>query len=367
MSKICDQVSDAFLDEVLRQDKQGRVAVETLASTGLIMIAGEITTSGYVDTQIIVRDTLKDIGYTDSNHGLDYKDCCVLAAIHEQSPQIAIGTKPLANGLQGAGDQGQMFGFACDQTPTLMPIPIFLAHKITYQLSKLRKNGELEWSLPDGKSQVTVEFEDNIPKRISNVVVAAQHLANTPHSKIKEEVINQVILPVCSDLIDSKTEYFINSTGEFSIGGPKADTGVTGRKIIVDSYGGYGRHGGGAFSGKDPSKVDRSGAYAARYIAKNIVASKVAKTCEVQLAYAIGVANPVSVSVNTFGTSDYSDSRLKQIVEKIFPLRPSDIINQLDLLRPIYRKTTNYGHFGREEAEFTWEKTDKVSKILAEL
>ncbi len=365
--KICDQVSDSFLDEVLRQDKNGKVAVETLASTGLIMVAGEVTTTSYVDVQDLVRNTLKDIGYVDSSYGLDYRDCCVLTAIHEQSPQIALGVNSSKKEKQGAGDQGLMFGFATNQTPALMPLPIYMAHKLTFELSKQRKSGDLEWSLPDGKSQVTVEYEDNVPKRISGVVMAAQHLPQTSLTKVREEVTEQIIKPICDDFLDSKTKIFVNSTGEFSIGGPKADTGVTGRKIISDTYGGYGRHGGGAFSGKDPSKVDRSGAYAARYIAKNIVASGIADTCEVQLAYAIGVSNPVSVAVNTFNTSYYDDFELAKMVENVFPITPYQIIKELNLLRPIYRKTTNYGHFGRQEEEFSWEKTNKVRSILNEL
>ncbi len=361
--KICDQVSDGFLDEVLRQDPDGRVAVETLASTGLILVAGEVTTSGYVDVQKIVRQTLKDIGYTDPECGLDYQDCCVLTAIHEQSPDIAVGVNTGEKKEQGAGDQGMMFGFACNETPQLMPLPIMLAHGLTRRLAELRKNGTLPWARPDGKAQVTVEYEGGIPKRVDTVVVAVHHDKRVSENEVRTQVIERVITPVCGKWIDDRTVFHVNSTGVFVVGGPEADTGVTGRKIIVDTYGGYARHGGGAFSGKDPSKVDRSGAYAARYIAKNIVAAGLAEKCEVQLAYSIGVAEPVSVLVETFGTGKVANEVLTDLVRTHFPLKPADVIRHLELLRPIYKKTAAYGHFGREDEDFTWEKTDKAAVL----
>lgn len=366
MSKICDQVSDAFLDDVLRQDPQGRVAVEVLTSTGLIMLAGEVTTSGYVDTQRIVRETLKEIGYTNPEFGLDYQDCCVLTAIHPQSRNIAVGVDPTEKKEQGAGDQGLMFGFACDETPELMPLPITLAHKLTARLAEVRKKGVLKWVRPDGKSQVTVEYENGKPLRVDAVVIAVHHNPDVSSEQIKREITELVIKPVCGKWLDEKTKFFINATGIFVVGGPEADTGVTGRKIIVDTYGGYGRHGGGCFSGKDPSKVDRSAAYAARYIAKNIVAAGLASKCEVQLAYSIGVAEPVSVNVDTFGTSKIPESRISELVRRHFPLKPADIISRLNLLRPIYRKTAAYGHFGRDDPDFTWEQTDKAEALKRE-
>lgn len=366
MSKICDQVSDAFLDELLRQDSHSRVAIETLTSTGLIMVAGEVTTSGYVDTQKIVRDTLKEIGYTNPEYGLDYQDCCVLTAIHEQSKNIAVGVDSDAKKEQGAGDQGLMFGFACNETPELMPLPIMLAHQLTRRLAEVRKKSVLPWVRPDGKSQVTVEYVDGKPKRVDTVVIAVHHNPDVSGEKIRADVIEHVIKPVCSAWLDSQTKFHINSTGIFVVGGPEADTGVTGRKIIVDTYGGYARHGGGAFSGKDPSKVDRSGAYACRYIAKNIVAAGIADKCEVQLAYSIGVAQPVSVLVETFGTGKISGEMIAELVRKHFPLKPADIISHLQLLRPIYKKTAAYGHFGRNEPEFLWERTDKADVLKKE-
>jgi S-adenosylmethionine synthetase len=354
------------LDEVLRQDKFGRVAVETLASTGLILVAGEVTTSGYVDTQKVVRNTLKQIGYTNADFGLDYQDCCVLTAIHEQSRNIAVGVDSDPKKDQGAGDQGLMFGFACSETPELMPLPITLAHGLTRRLAQVRKDGILPWVRPDGKSQVTVEYVDGKPARVDTVVIAVHHSPDVSGETIRSEIVEKVIKPVCGKWLDGQTKFHINSTGIFVVGGPEADTGVTGRKIIVDTYGGYSRHGGGCFSGKDPSKVDRSAAYAARYIAKNIVASGLASKCEVQLAYSIGVAEPVSVRVDTFGTGKVEEAKITQLVRKHFPLKPADIIRELDLLRPIYLKTAAYGHFGRSEPEFTWERTDKAGILKAE-
>ncbi len=364
--KICDSVSDAFLDEVLRQDPAGRVAVETLTSTGLILVAGEVTTKGYVDVQRIVRETLREIGYTNPECGLDYQDCCVLTAIHEQSQNIAVGVDTGAKKEQGAGDQGMMFGFACNETPELMPLPIMLAHGLTRRLAQVRKQKTLSWVRPDGKAQVTVEYEDGRPKRVDTVVVAVHHNPEVTPEKIRADVMEHVIKPACGKWIDSQTKFHINSTGIFVVGGPEADTGVTGRKIMVDTYGGYARHGGGAFSGKDPSKVDRSGAYACRYIAKNIVAAGLAGKCEVQLSYSIGVAEPVSVLVETFGTGKVSDEKLTALVRKHFPIKPADIISHLKLLRPIYKKTAAYGHFGRDDPDFTWERTDKVGVLKDE-
>lgn len=359
--KICDQVSDAIVDEALRQDKYSRVAIECLTTTGMIFVAGEMTTTGWIDTTRLVREILRDIGYTNPEYGLDCYDCAVISAIHEQSKNIAIGVKSAKKKEQGAGDQGMMFGYACRETKEFMPLPISLAHKLTRRLSEVRKEKILPWVRPDGKSQVTVEYEKSLPKRVDAVVIAVHHNPDVSQKKIRNEIIETVIQPVCGKLMDSRTKIFINETGIFVVGGPEADTGVTGRKIVVDTYGGYARVGGGAFSGKDPSKVDRSGAYGARYIAKNIVAAGLADRCEVQLSYSIGIAEPVSLSVETFGTGKISNEKLASLALKHFPVKPGDIIRHLKLLRPIYRKTACYGHFGREDPDFTWEKLDKIS------
>jgi len=360
--KICDQISDAILDECLRQDPESRVAAETATKNGAVWVFGEVTTQGFVDVDKIVRKTLRDIGYTHSKLGINAENCGVFSSIVPQSPDISQGVSS-GKGLhkeQGAGDQGMMFGYAVNETPQLMPLPIMLAHGLTKKLAEVRKNGTLSYLGPDGKSQVTVEYEDIVPQRVHTIVVSNQHSPDVTHDKIKADIIKYVIKPVCGEYIDNETTIHVNPTGAFIMGGPQADAGLTGRKIIVDTYGGMGRHGGGAFSGKDPSKVDRSAAYCARYIAKNIVAAELAKECEVQLAYAIGVAEPVSVFVNTFGTGEIPDDKLMEIVRETFPLTPNGIINHLKLRRPIYQLTASYGHFGRELDEFTWEKTDKV-------
>ena len=365
--KLCDQVSDAILDACLKDDPESRVACETFASTSLVLIGGEITTKTFVDFHHLVRKIAEEIGYTDPAYGLDCNSMAVLDMIHSQSPDISQGVSGTGlkkfKGMQGAGDQGMMFGFACNESKELMPMPIMLAHKILLQASKLRKNKTLKWLRPDSKSQVTVEYEGNKPIRIDTVVVSHQHDPDIAHKDIESAVIEKIIKPVLepTDLLDKKTRYFINPTGRFVIGGPFGDTGLTGRKIIVDTYGGMGRHGGGAFSGKDPTKVDRSAAYAARYVAKNIVAAKLASRCEIQLAYAIGVPFPVSIMVDTFGTSTVPESRIEGAVGKVFDLSPSGIIKTLNLRRPIYLKTASYGHFGR--ADFPWEKTDKVEEL----
>jgi len=358
--KIADQISDAIVDACLTEDECSRVACETLLTTGLAFIAGEITTKAYVDFPSIVRGTVTSVGYIDATYGFDSQTCAVISSIHEQSPDIAMGVDP-----GGAGDQGMMFGYASNENDQLMPTPIMLAHKLTHRLSDVRKSGELDWLRPDGKSQVTVEYDSNHkPLRIDAVVVSTQHSETVDNHKIRAEVLKHVIQAVLpAHMLDADTKYHINPTGRFVVGGPMGDTGLTGRKIIVDTYGGMGRHGGGCFSGKDPTKVDRSACYMARYIAKNVVASGVADRCEVQLAYAIGVAEPVSVLVETFGTGKLSSAQLTELVRKNFALTPKGIIDSLDLRRPIYQRTAAYGHFGRSEAEFTWEATDKAAAL----
>ena len=357
--KICDQVSDSILDELISQDPDSRVAVEAMTTTGIVFVAGEVTSKAKIDSQQVVRNTLKDIGYNGPKYGFDGNSCSVLTSIHEQSPDISMGVSKNENGVQGAGDQGLMFGYATNETAELMPLPITLAHKLTMRLAKVRKDKTLDWIGPDGKSQVSVIYEDSIPKNIDTVVVSTQHLEEIPISQVREEVISKVIKPICDELINNSTKFLVNPTGRFVIGGPVGDTGLTGRKIIADTYGGMGRHGGGAFSGKDPSKVDRSACYMARYIAKNIVASRLASKCEVQLAYAIGVADPVSIMVDTFNTGKISEEKIETQVREIFDTRPVGIIETLLLKRPIYKKTAAYGHFGRNEPNFTWERTDK--------
>jgi len=362
--KICDRISDAVLDGLLNQDPNSRVAVECLVTTGTVIVAGEVSTGGYADVQRIVRDTLEEIGYTNPEFGIDNEDAGVLVSIHEQSADIAMGVDEGEGKEQGAGDQGMMYGFACDETPELMPLPIMLAHRLTARLAEVRKSGEIQGIGPDGKSQVTVEYHDGVPARLDAVVISTQHLDTTEIESLRGEVGDKVIRPVCKGYMDEATTLHINPTGKFVIGGPQGDTGLTGRKIIVDTYGGVGRHGGGAFSGKDPSKVDRSGAYAARYVAKNVVAAGLAKRCEVQLSYAIGVPEPVSINVDTEGTHAVPEARIVELVGKHFDLTPKSIIEDLDLKQPIYRQTSAYGHFGREE--FSWEKTDKADILARE-
>ncbi|MCD8569330.1 MAG: methionine adenosyltransferase [Geovibrio sp.] len=356
--KIADQISDAILDAMLTDDPMSRVACETMVTTGLVIVAGEVTTRTYVDIPGVVRETIKEIGYTRAKYGFDYETCGVISTIDKQSPDIAMGVD-----TGGAGDQGLMFGFACDETEELMPLPIMLAHKLTMQLSKVRKNEVLPYLRPDGKSQVTIEYDGYKPVRVDTVVISSQHSNEVKLKDLREDIIEKVIKPVIpADLLDEEhIKYHINPTGRFVIGGPMGDCGLTGRKIIVDTYGGAGRHGGGAFSGKDPSKVDRSAAYAARWVAKNIVAGGFAKRCEIQLAYAIGVAEPVSVNVNTFGTSSVPESEIERAVKEVFDLTPKGIMEALDLRKPIFRKTAAYGHFGRNE--FSWEKTNKVDEL----
>ncbi|HEX2306439.1 MAG TPA: methionine adenosyltransferase [Nitrososphaeraceae archaeon] len=357
--KICDQVSDSILDELISQDPDSRVAVEAMTTTGIVFVAGEVTSKAKIDTQEVVRSTLKNIGYNGLKYGFDGNSCSVLTSIHEQSPDISMGVSNNENGIQGAGDQGLMFGYATSETAELMPMPITLAHKLTMKLATVRKEKTLDWIGPDGKSQVSVIYEDSVPKKIDTVVVSTQHTEDVSISQVREEVTSRVIKPICDDLINNSTKFLVNPTGRFVIGGPVGDTGLTGRKIIADTYGGMGRHGGGAFSGKDPSKVDRSACYMARYIAKNIVASGLASKCEVQLAYAIGVAEPVSIMVDTFDTGKISEEKIEKQVREIFDTTPLGIIATLRLKRPIYKKTAAYGHFGRNEPDFTWEKVDK--------
>ena len=372
--KICDQISDAVLDSILEQDPNGRVACETTITTGMVMVMGEISTSCYVDIPKIARQVIRDIGYDRAKFGFDCDTCGIITSIDEQSCDIAMGVdKGLeaknANSTEednGAGDQGMMFGFACDDTPELMPMPISLAHKLAKQLTKVRKDGTLHYLRPDGKTQVTIEYENEVPVAVETIVISNQHSQEVEMEQLRADIKKYVIDPIVpQELMTEQTKIFINPTGRFVIGGPQGDSGLTGRKIIVDTYGGMGRHGGGAFSGKDPTKVDRSAAYAARYVAKNIVAAKLAKKCEVQLAYAIGVAKPVSINVNTFGTGAVADEQLEKAVEKVFDLRPTAIINSLGLRRPIYRQLAAYGHMGREDLGVSWEKTDKVDALLA--
>jgi len=360
--KIADQISDSILDAILAEDPVGRVACETLVTTGLAIIAGEITTSCYVDFPNVVRETIKGVGYTRAKYGFDYETCAVLSSIHEQSPDIAQGVDP-----GGAGDQGLMFGYACTETPELMPMPIMLAHKLCQGLAKARKEGVLDWLRPDGKSQVSVEYDGDKPVRVDTVVISTQHSAAVPSDTMREDIIEKIITPVIPHgMIDKNTRYLINPTGRFVIGGPQGDAGVTGRKIIVDTYGGAAPHGGGAFSGKDPTKVDRSACYMARYVAKNCVAAGLADRVQVQLAYAIGVADPVSVYVETFGSGRIPEATISELVRAHFKLTPRGIMETLDLRRPIYKKTAAYGHFGRNDPDFTWEKTDKAAALRAD-
>ena len=371
--KICDKISDAILDEMLRQDPMSRVACETFCTTGLVCVMGEITTKAYVDIQSVVRETVREIGYTRAKYGFDCDSCAVINSIHEQSPDIAMGVDRSLEAKSGAdtdefdtgaGDQGLMFGFACDETPELMPLPISLAHRLSKRLTDVRKNGTLPYLRPDGKTQVTVEYVDDRPVRVDTVVISSQHSDTVTLEQIRADLIREVINPIIPEgLMDGETKIFVNPTGRFVVGGPAGDTGLTGRKIIVDTYGGYSRHGGGAFSGKDPTKVDRSASYAARYIAKNIVAAGLAKKCEVQVAYAIGVAQPVSIMVNSFGTGVVSDEKLAEAVRKVFDLRPAAIIKALDLRKPIYRQLAAYGHMGREDLAVAWENTDRVDAL----
>ncbi|MFH1375477.1 MAG: methionine adenosyltransferase [Patescibacteria group bacterium] len=358
--KLADQISDAILDDLIRQDQNSHVAVETLVTNGLVLVAGEITTRGYADIPTIVRNTIRDAGYDDASFGFDYRACAVLTSIHPQSPDIAMGVN---RKKLGAGDQGTMFGYACRETRELMPLPIMLAHKLTRKLASLRKSKTLGYLRPDGKSQVSVEYQNGKPKRVQAVVVSTQHSEKVKLKTLQKDVLEKVIKPVLGKYFDKKTEVLVNPTGRFVNGGPPADTGITGRKIIVDTYGGYARHGGGAFSGKDPTKVDRSAAYAARWVAKNVVAANLAERVEVQLAYAIGHHQPVAVNLETFGSEQVALQKIERAVKKVFDLSPAGIIRDLNLIRPIYAKTAAYGHFGREEKEFTWEKTNKTNEL----
>jgi S-adenosylmethionine synthetase len=362
--KICDQISDAILDNLIKQDPESRVACETLVTTGLVLIAGEISSNGFCDFQKVVRDTVKEIGYTRAKYGFDYETCCVISSIHEQSPDIARGVDESDEHEQGAGDQGLMFGYATRETEQLMPLPITLAHQLVRRMSEVRRSKELPYLRPDGKSQVTVEYEGDVPKRVDAVVIAAQHDKKVNMQDLREEIHGSVIKKIIPlQMLDDNTKIFINETGQFIQGGPFADSGLTGRKIIVDTYGGVGSHGGGCFSGKDPSKVDRSGSYMARYVAKNLVSAGIADKLEVQIAYAIGVPFPVSIMVDTFGTAKIPEDNIKELIRAHFNLSPKGMIKSLDLLRPIYKKTAAFGHFGREEKEFTWEKTDKAELL----
>lgn len=370
--KMCDLISDSILDAILEQDPMARVACETATTTGLVVVMGEITTEGYVDFQTVVRDTVNEIGYDRAKFGFDCQTCAVINSIHEQSPDIAMGVDKSLESKNGdtdkydtgAGDQGMVFGFACNETPELMPMPISLAHKMSKKLTEVRKNGTLDYLRPDGKTQVTVEYVDGKPQRVDAVVVSSQHAPEVSLDKIREDIIENVIKPtIPENFLDENTKIFVNPTGRFVVGGPQGDSGLTGRKIIVDTYGGYARHGGGAFSGKDPTKVDRSAAYAARYVAKNVVAAGLADKCEVQIAYAIGVAKPVSVMVDTFGTAHVDETVIEKAVTEVFDLRPAAIIEMLDLRKPIYKQLASYGHFGREDLGVVWEKTDKVDAL----
>ena len=375
--KICDKISDAILDEMLRQDPMSRVACETFCTTGLVTVMGEITTKAYVDIQSVVRETVREIGYTRAKYGFDCDSCAVISSIHEQSPDIAMGVDKSLEAKQGAagdefdtgaGDQGLMFGYACDETEELMPLPISLAHKLALKLTEVRKNGKLPYLRPDGKTQVTIEYHDDVPVRVDTIVVSSQHSDTVELYQIREDIITEVInTTVPARLMDNDTKIYVNPTGRFVIGGPAGDTGLTGRKIIVDTYGGYSRHGGGAFSGKDPTKVDRSASYAARYVAKNIVAAGLAKKCEVQVAYAIGVAKPVSVMIDTFGTSVADEDKIAAAANKLFDFRPAAIIKKFDLRRPIYCQVAAYGHMGRTDIDVPWEKTDLADALKAEI
>ncbi|MFW5945655.1 MAG: methionine adenosyltransferase [Candidatus Natronoplasma sp.] len=358
--KMADKISDSILDELIRQDPQSRAACETILTNGLALVAGEVTSEGYVDVNEVVRETIADIGYTKAEYGFEAESCGVMTALHSQSPDISRGVD---REVQGAGDQGIMFGYASNETEEMMPRPIILAHKLSKRLTEVRKEKTMDYLRPDGKSQVTLEYEGDTAKGVRDVVIAAQHDPDLDEDELREDIKREVIEPVCGDLLNEDTTYNINETGRFVLGGPQADTGLTGRKIIVDTYGGHGSHGGGCFSGKDPSKVDRSGAYMARYVAKNIISADLAEKCEVQLSYAIGVPEPTSILVNTYGTHKIPEREIETLVRERFPLKPGAIIDHLDLLRPIYEKTAAYGHFGRDEPEFTWEKTDMAKEL----